>query len=52
MSAAGLPEVDVPELLEMLRMTESLGEQAEIIHYLYLTQSVGFTVSISNNFQY
>ena len=34
------PEVDAPELMDMLQQTESLGEQAEIIHYLFLTKCV------------
>lgn len=36
LSDEGKAELSVEDIADMLHQTESLGEQAEIIHYLYL----------------
>ncbi|XP_055331267.1 probable phosphorylase b kinase regulatory subunit alpha [Paramacrobiotus metropolitanus] len=48
MSEKEKTELDPQELLDMLQMTESLGEQAEIIYFLYLTQGLNWDTRMTS----
>ncbi|CAI9725372.1 probable phosphorylase b kinase regulatory subunit alpha isoform X4 [Octopus vulgaris] len=41
--------VDIPELLDNLKQSQNMHEQADIIHYMYLAKGINFKVTIGES---